>query len=273
LLKARSGGADVTFGLSFQAAHSLGGNSCCRLIANETPNTLEINMPPKGGPNNGNAQFREALTYAVPYDQILQRVAYGFGRLFYGPYPPIMPQYDATSEAPRPYDLARARQLIVASGVHTPVNMTMMINGAIPLDEQLATIVQGGWAQIGVRLKISKLPEATYVTKLNNRQYELAIAEDGPGVIDAGYYLGYDMLCGQSFNLGGICIPAADKLLGEARTTPDAAQQLATYRAIIPLWTADSPRIDVLALDAVTVLGPRVHHFFFSHEMDMRTWN
>jgi peptide/nickel transport system substrate-binding protein len=273
LLQARSGQADITLGLSKQAAISLKGDNCCRLIVSPTTQSLQILMPTgKDHAPFDNVAFRTALTYAVPYTDILKKVALGYGQLFYGPFAPLFPQYVASQEKPRTFDLNRAKQLISQSGVSTPVNVEMIINGDVPVDEQLATIVQGIWGQIGVNMKITKLATSDFETRINKRDYQLAITQDGPGVIEAGYYLGYDMQCGVAYNAAGICIPAADKWLAKARAEANPAKRLADYRKIIPLWRAASPKIPVYADEYISVLNKRVKHYFYSHEMDMRTW-
>lgn len=272
LLQARSGQADVTLGLSKQAAINLKGNNCCRLIVNPTTQSLQILMPSAHAPFD-NVKFRTALTYAVPYQDILKKVALGYGQLFYGPFAPLFPQYVASLERPRTFDLNRAKQLIQQSGVSTPVSVEMIINGDVPIDEQLATIVQGIWSQIGVNMKITKLATSDFETRINKRDYQLSITQDGPGVIEAGYYLGYDMQCNSPYNAAGICIPAADKWLAKARASANPTQRLAAYRKIIPLWTAASPKIPVYADQYISVLNKRVKHYYYSHEMDMRTWS
>jgi peptide/nickel transport system substrate-binding protein len=272
LLRARSGDADVTIGLSKQAAKSLANDDCCRLIVNDTTQSLQIMMPSKSKPFD-NEKFREAMTYAIPYKEILDKVAYGYGKLFYGPYPPAMPEFDPTIEAPRAQDMNKARALLKESGVSTPANVEMIINGSAPLDEQLATIVQAAWRPLGVDVKISKLSTADFETRINKRDYQLGITRDGPGVVDAGYYLGYDMKCDNAFNASGICIPAADKLLEQARTESDPAKRLDLYHQIAKLWVAASPKIPVFADREISVLSSRLKQYFYSHEMDFRTWS
>jgi peptide/nickel transport system substrate-binding protein len=274
LLRARSGEADVTIGLSPQAAHSLVGNSCCKVVLNPTTTSLQIMMPSNHAPLN-NSDFRAALSYALPDQQILQKVGYGYGQLFYGPYPPLMkPEYDASQESPRPFSLSKAKSLLARSGVKTPVALNMIIDGSVPVDQQLATIAQASWKPLGVNVTISTLSDANFETKINTnpKPYQLAVTSDGPGVIDAGYYLGYDMLCKSAYNAAGICVPGADKLLNQARATVDPAKRLSLYRQIIPLWTANSPKIPVYARDDITVLGPRVAKYFYAEETAMWTW-
>ena len=95
---------------------------------------------------------------------------------------------------------------------------------------------------------------------------------DGPGVIDPGYFLGYDMACGIGFNLSAICIPQADKLLKQAQVETNDAKRTQLYQQISKLWLADAPKIQVYADEQVTVLSKPVKSYYYSDEIDMRTW-
>src|SRR5437762_13367736 len=115
----------------------------------------QIGLPNDKPPFN-NVKFRAGLTYAVPYQQILSKVAFGYGVLYYGAFPPALPEFRAALEPARPYNLTKAKQLIAASGVSTPVTVTMNIQAGNSVDEQVATIVQGIWSQLGVNVTINK---------------------------------------------------------------------------------------------------------------------
>jgi peptide/nickel transport system substrate-binding protein len=272
LLDAKNGSADVTLGLSDQSAHSLVGDSAVKVVADPTSIFEQIGLPNNMAPFN-NLEFREGLTYAVPYQQILSKVIDGYGTLYYGAYPPAMATYSAMLEPPRTYNLAKAQQLIKASGVATPVTVQMDVEAGVSIDEQVATIVQGIWSQLGVNVQINTLSPTDYTNAIEEHKAQSYIRLDGPGVIDPGYFLGYDMVCGISFNLTAMCIPKADKLLAQARKTVNAAQRLKLYDEINTLWIADSPKIPVYGYDAVSVLSKNVKTYYYSHEINFTTWS
>jgi len=272
VLQARNGSADVTMGLTKQSAHSLASNSSVKVIANNTASAEQIGLPNNMKPFD-NVKFREALTYAVPYAQILQKVAFGYGTLYYGAFPPALPEFRANLEPARTFDLAKAKQLIQASGVATPVTVTMNIQAGNSVDEQVATIVQGIWSQLGVNVTINKLSASDYINSLEQHKAQSYIRLDGPGVLEAGYFLGYDMKCGIGFNLTAMCIPAADKLLATGRRTFSKTVRQGIWDKINQLWIADSPKIPVYGDKAVTVVNKRVKSFFWSHETDFTTWS
>jgi peptide/nickel transport system substrate-binding protein len=272
VLQARNGSADVTLGLSKQSAHSLASNSNLNVIANNTASAEQIGLPNDKAPFD-NATFRAALTYAVPYEQILQKVAFGYGTLYYGAYPPAMPEFRAALEQARPFDLDKAKTLVAQSGVQTPVDVTMDIQAGNSIDEQIATIVQGIWQQLGVHVTIDKLSPSDYINKLEQHKTQSYVRLDGPGVIEAGYFLGYDLKCGIGFNLSAICIKKADTLIAQGRKTFQQAKRQQIWNQINTLWKADSPKIPVYGDKYVSVVNKRVKHYFYSHEVDFTTWS
>ena len=272
LLQARSGEADVTLGMTKQSANSIREDPCCKVIANENPTFWEIVGTPWKKKPWDNAQFREAVTYAVPYEEIIEKVAYGWAEPFYGPYAPGMNEYNEEISAPREFDMDKAKALIDESGVETPVDVTINIPEGNTIEEQIATIVQGTWTELGINVKINKLAATDYINSMEQHEAQAFTRIDGPGVIEAGYLLGYDMKCEISFNLSDICIPEADKLLDQARkeTEPDQRQEL--FDEIARLWVENSPRVQVYADQFVSVLGSDVKTYHYQHEMDFRTW-
>jgi peptide/nickel transport system substrate-binding protein len=272
VLQARSGAADVTLGLTKQSAHSLASNKSLKVIANDTSVAEQIGLP-NDKPPFDKPKFREALTYAVPYQQILSKVAFGYGHVYYGVFPPAMPEFKAALERPRPFNLTKARALIAQSGVKTPVAVSMDIQAGNSADEQVATIVQGIWQQLGVNVSINKLSPSDYINKLEQHKSQSYIRLDGPGVIEAGYFLGYDLKCGIGFNLSAICIKKADTLLAQGRKTINKAKRQRIWNQIAVLWNANSPKIPVYGDKYVAVLNKRVKSYFYSHEIDFSTWS
>jgi peptide/nickel transport system substrate-binding protein len=271
LLQAKSGDADITLGLSKQSVKSLEGNGQVKVVANDTPLSEQIGMPNTKPPFN-NKTFREGLAYALPYQQIVDKAAFGYGRLFSGPLQPIFPEYDPQVGKAPVSDPAKAQQLVKQSGVKTPVTVEMVVQEGNSADQQIATIAQGEWRKLGVNVKIRDLPASEYTTGLQEHKYQSYVRLDGPGVIDPGYYLGYDMACKVGFNLSEVCVPEADKLLVQARDETDEATRKQLYDRISRLWLADSPKIQVYADKNVAVLSKRVKSYFYSHETDFRTW-
>jgi peptide/nickel transport system substrate-binding protein len=274
LLRARSGAADVTMGLSYQAVNSLRNDKNVRIIADPTTKMEELEFNNKVAPLN-NVTFRKALAYAVPYQQIIKKVAYGYGVPFGGPLPPAMPFYDKSLTNPYHYDLTRAKALLQQSKVPLPVTLTDTIEEGNATQEQISTIVQAIWSTLGVHLTINRLAPSDYTSSLFAHKTQVFMREDGPGVIDPGYFLGYDMTgcAATNFSLSNICIPQAEKLNAQARFTTSAAKRQQLFNQISRLWIADAPKINLYEMKAVTVISKRVKRFVYADYGFYQDWS
>jgi peptide/nickel transport system substrate-binding protein len=278
LLDARSGAADITWFLSKQAASSLKGNSCCRVLAYNSPLAEGILLPwtSKTHPAFANVKFREALATAVPYEQIISSIAYGFGTAFYGPWNPGFSEYEPQIEKPVPYDLTRAKQLIAESGVKTPISFDVYVATGQNTEKAILTAIQAVWAQLGVNINIKVVSGADLITVLfGNAHDEAGMELVGPGVVAPDYYWDYDGECPGPTNTipyTGTCIPAADKLIAKLRETTDPAKRKEITDQVARLWVEKYPYIEPYGEQAVVVLSKRVSAFDYHHVPDMRLW-
>jgi peptide/nickel transport system substrate-binding protein len=263
LLRARSGEADVTLGLSKQAVNSLVDDACCRVIVNDAATWELIGLPNDKVPFD-NVKFREALTHAIPYEDILEKVAYGLGTLYYGPWPPAFPAFNEAISQPRDFDLERARELIAESGVELPVDIEFGIIEGNQVERQIATLVQGIWRELGINLRVRTLPSAEFTSSLEEHKLQAFMRYDGPSVLDPAFLWDYDGKCGVSFNVSDICIPEADKLMAGYRSEPDAEKRQAIADEVARMWISNSPRIQVFADRFAAVLSENVEDYYFS---------
>jgi peptide/nickel transport system substrate-binding protein len=275
LLQARRGAANVTIGLSKQSVASLRRNGSVKIGTYPTTIQEQMLLPWDKAPWS-NKRFREGVTYAVPYQQILSKIAYGYGKLYFGPLPPLMQFYNAKLSKPRAFNLNKARQLIQSSGVSTPANVTLTIDEGNTVHAQIATLLQSLWKAIGVNLTVQTLAPAEYTSAMFGFKVQSAIRYDGPGVIDAGYYLGYDMrtnVVGIGKNINLMSIPAADTLLDQARRSLNPKTRQSLYNRITTMWRANSPKIVFYNDVATVVLSNATKSFTYYHEPDMRSWS
>lgn len=275
LLDAQSGSADVTFGLSNQSAHSLVGNPCCIVGAFTSREGQGITLPEnKQNPEFENVKFRQALSYAVPYEGILKSVAYGYGKLYYGEWMPDYSFYDAKIGAPRKYDLAKAKELLKESGVKTPISFPIYVaQGSIP-SKEIATAVAGSWRQLGVNASVHVVSAAQSLEiEYESHSGPLSIII-GPQIVAPEYFWAYDLQCPNvnPYNDTLICIPKADKLMKElAYTTSQAAFQKKVNEAD-ELYIAATPQIWIYNFNLVTVLNKDITSFYSDDQPEMRFW-
>jgi peptide/nickel transport system substrate-binding protein len=263
LLQARSGQADVTLGLSNQSVASLKSDSAVRIISTPAAQWELVSLPNKLAPFN-NPTVREALSYAVPYQQILQSVTYGYGRLYYGPFPPAFAAYNAKYGAPRTTDLAKAKSLLASAHVTAPLDLKLYVREGDNDGEHIATLVQAAWKPLGVDVTIDQLTSAAYQNAVGapTKKYAL-VRSDGPSIPNPEWLLDYDMKCRSPYNTSNFCSPEADALLAKASTLSSPAAQQPYWNKIAAIWIAASPRIPVYQQNVNAVLKSGITHYVF----------
>lgn len=270
LLQANNGSADVTIGLGKNSAKSIEDEGQLDVVTYQRPAVQQLLMPNDKEPWN-DPRVREAVSLAIPYEQILDQVAHGYGETYFGPIPPPMPGYDETASAPREQDLERAKELLDEAGLTTPVSVELDIPDSDPAAAQVATILQDELGTLGFELSVNKLGASAFTDRIYNFKSEMAIRTDGPAVFDAGYYLGYDMVCDGPFNLGQVCVDGADELLDTARSAEEGERN-ALYSELTEAWNAETPKVPLYLDSQPVVLGEAVDTYTWSLVPDFRTW-
>ncbi|MEU6647430.1 ABC transporter substrate-binding protein [Saccharomonospora sp. NPDC046836] len=271
LLQAREGQSDITFGLSKNSAKSLENDEGLTVASYMATSNMQFLMPNDKEPWT-NPLVREAVTYAIPYEDILKNVVYGYGKLYYGPIPPTMPGYAEQFSQPRKTDVAKAKQLMAQAGVSTPLDVQLDVLSGDSTQASLATVLQSTLKEIGINLSVRTLDESAWSDAVYNGKATAALRLDGPAVFSAGYYLGYDEDCRSQYNTGHICVDGNSELLATARAATDTGARDRALAQLTENWVGASPKA-VLYLDgSPVVVNKSVTNFMWSPQIDMRTW-
>ncbi|HTA05684.1 MAG TPA: ABC transporter substrate-binding protein, partial [Solirubrobacteraceae bacterium] len=283
LLDAQSGAADITLGLTNQAAHSLVGNSCCIVGAFKSRQAETLNFPQnerKPWLNNKdpffkNQDFRQALTYAFPYEAVLQKVAYNYGKLYFGEWMPSYSWYDAKVGAPRPTDLNKAKELLAKSGIKTPVSFTIYVGQGDNIGKEIATAAAGAWQPLGVNAKVQVVSPSAFLEVVYTNHDGASVFLDGPQVVAPDYHWAYDLQCppNNQFNDTNTCVPAADKIMKEIPYVTQEPKRQELLNKADELYIENSPRVWAYDTELVAVLGKNVTGYYSSDLPDMRFWS
>lgn len=269
-VQAQSREADVTLGLPPQVVSNLSTQSCCKVITAESPTPVTVSMNYEG-PLTDNAKFREALTYAVPYSDIIEKVAHGYGDSYYGPVIPGMAGYKQALEPARDYDPAKAKQLLAESGVSSPT-LDLMINPTTPGVSEIATLLQSAWQQIGVTVNINAKPPADFTTLFNTGKYQSALLYENSIPIGA-YELRKKLTCGSASNNQHICIPGTTPLLEQLNNTSDPAAQQPIIDELVQKWLKESPTVILYRAQFTAVVSPDVKNFAYAPNFRLADWS
>lgn len=275
LLDAQSGAADVTLGLSDQAAHSLAENACCNVVATKSRQAETLNWPETSKyPEFKNQDFRQALSYAFPYQGVLQKVAYGYGKLYFGEWMPAFSWYEPSVGAPREYNVSKAKQLLAASGIKTPVSFPIYVSQGDTVSKEIATAASGAWQQLGVNAKVEVVSPGAFLEVVYSSFEGPTVFLDGPQVVAPDYYWAYDLQGppNNQFNDTRVYIPKADKLMKELPYVTSASKRQELLNEVDKLYIEATPRIWVYNQDYVSVLNKDVTTYYASDLPEIRFW-
>lgn len=283
LLDAQSGSADITLGLSNQAAHSLIGNSCCTVASFKSRQAETIQMPQSiekpwnthKNPFFNSQDFRQALSYAFPYEAVLQKVAYGYGKLYFGEWMPSYSWYDPKVGAPRETNLTKAKELLVKSGVKTPVSFTIYVGQGDIVGKEIATAASGAWAPLGVTAKVQVVSPSAFLEVVYTNHDGSTVFLDGPQVVAPDYHWAYDLQCppNNQFNDNNVCVPAADKIMKKIPYSTKEPERQELLNKADEMYIENTPRIWAYDTELVAVLGKNVTGYYSSDLPDMRFWS
>jgi peptide/nickel transport system substrate-binding protein len=179
-------------------------------------------------------KVRQALTYATPYNDILQVAGAGLGQVSAGPITRSLYPHDTALQPPT-YDLAKAKQLLTEAGYPNGFKMTLTFASNEPLYPKIAGLVKESYAKIGVTLNIQPLVWNTAWSKAKGpaagRQDALIITW-WPAFASGADTLrtSFETEKAPSWNLSYWYNPAFDKIVNTAWETqpvnPQKAQQL-----------------------------------------------
>jgi peptide/nickel transport system substrate-binding protein len=275
LLQARSGAADVTLGLSPQATHSLTSDSCCKVGAfkSRMAETLQLPQIDKYSFFK-NEQFRQALSDAFPYKDILDKVAFGYGKLYSGEWMPVFPWYNAKVGAPHATDMNKAKQLMQQSGVKTPVSFPIYVAEGDTIGKQIATAAAGAWQPLGVNAKVQVVSASQLVDVVYTSHASANVFIDGPQVVAPDYYWAYDLQCPKNnpYNDTLVCLPEADALMKKIPAATGQNRQNMLDQ-VNTMYANASPRIWVYNAANTVVLSKNVTKFYASDLPEVRFWS
>jgi peptide/nickel transport system substrate-binding protein len=206
-------------------------------------------------------RVRQALSYAVPYNQIISTAMHGLARPAKSMVPPGMPTHD---ESAWHYDtnLQKAKQLLRAAGVANGFKSSIDVLIGRPEDEQAATLIQASFRQIGVDVDVRKLAEAEYQNNRNNASSPMQIVEFYSWVTDPFYHMFFNLYSKNTFtNSSRYHNPKVDALILKGLYEPNPAKRAAMSREAQALIIDDAPWAWLFARDFFVPVAHNLQDF------------
>jgi peptide/nickel transport system substrate-binding protein len=190
LLKA--GQIDIAWGLNERELREVATDPNLQVVRAQSNKQLYIGLVTDKPPFD-NKTLRQAMAWATPYDDIIEKVYFGNARRMTSIVPDIYAGYVDTYAYQT--DLEKAKQLMSETGAPDGFDVTLTYNAAQRESEEMAVLVKSSWEQIGARVGLQALPTAVWAEqKYGKKLQAFTENEQWPWSGDPGYaswvYLG-----------------------------------------------------------------------------------
>jgi peptide/nickel transport system substrate-binding protein/oligopeptide transport system substrate-binding protein len=215
----------------------------------------------------GDHTVRQALSYAMNRQGIVDKVWEGTRIPATGMVPPGVPGYEEGAWADSVYDVEMAKEKLAEAGYPEGEGfpeITLDYNTENPDHEAVATLFKEDLAAIGVEAKLEGSEWAQYLDKLGAGSYgigRLGWIADYP-IQDNFMYPQFRTDSGDNYS--GYSNPEIDTLLDEARATTDADERIVKYQEIEQMLGEDLPVIPVVFYRHSHVASERVNDGVYS---------
>lgn len=192
--------------------------------------------------NLDNQLVRQAISYAIPYQALIDNVMYGFASPAGTLITSNMETYDGEGAGVYTTDLDKAKALVEESGVG-PFEVELAVQNSRSQDQQAAVFIQDALRELGITVNINVLPDSEYAAKRNNRELAMFFHEWYSWGNDPFYQLTFLGKCGAFTNFADGCNDQLDAIIAEGTFETDPAKRAELGLEAQQLMVEDANRI------------------------------
>jgi len=197
----------------------------------------------KDGSSNpiANPKVRQALNYAINKQAIIQITTLNLGKPMSSFMSSATPLYAGGPEL-YPYDVAKAKALLADAGFPKGFEFSCLSLSGNGDDQSDLTAAQQMWSQIGVKLKIEQVDNATRTAKYRAEDYQCRTAAWTDDIADASEITSYFAYYPNIHSLHSqFQDKQIDSLFEKSQEETDPKARLAEYKSIQDLYNAAAP--------------------------------
>lgn len=215
-------------------------------------------------------RVRKAMTLLTDRQAILQAIIHGYGTETTSPFAPDTPQCDPNIK-PWPYDPSAAEKLLAEAGFHKqgdrlvgpdgkPLAFKILFNTNSEPRRRIASFLHDAYAKVGIDAQPENAEWSVFQQRLDNRQYEVAIAALG-GALEGDPYEEFDtsQIAKTGQNIVQYSNPEMDKAIGEARSTVDDAKRMPLWHKVHRMIHEEQPYTYLFIYKELDIARDRVH--------------
>lgn len=241
-----SGGVDMAFNIAPNDIKKVEENEDLQIFrkGNYAVHFIQFNI--SKAPFN-NIKAREAVSYALDLNDIVNSIYMGVGEIATSPISPRAKYSIASEIEPKTRDIEKAKALLAEAGVPEGTEILFYVNDN-QQRQDVATIVQAQLKEVGLNVKVEKFEWGAYMDTLRRKEEDMYIMSWSPSIVDPDQYLYspfHSDKAGQGPNFGMYQNPEVDALINEGLLTVDDTKRAEIYRKAQEIILNDIPRIDI----------------------------
>lgn len=188
------------------------------------------------------ARVRQAVAHAVDKKALIDGHLWGYGQATSQPFPPGSPWHLDVKGRER--DLDRARKLMAEAGLAGGLEVPILVSTGWAAFVEGAQVLQAQLKPIGLTLKLDVTDLATWVARVNKRDYNLFYLWYSARYDPDDFYRRFFHSSEEaSNNRSGYKTPELDRVLELAATTRDAGERKKLYTRVLQTIVDEAPVI------------------------------
>ena len=217
-------------------------------------------------------RVRQALSFAINKQELIDGVLLGYGRVATGPYKPDTWFYHQP-ETTYPYNPEKAKQLLREAGWEDhdgdgrldkdgkPFAFTVMTNQGNALRAQTAEIIQRRLEEIGIKMKIRIVEWSAFINEfIDKRKFEAVILGWTTGQDPDMFDIWHSSKTGpKELNFISYKNPEVDRLLEKGRHTFDREERRKYYDRFQEILAEEQPYTFLYVPESLPIIAARFH--------------
>jgi peptide/nickel transport system substrate-binding protein len=206
-------------------------------------------------------EVRQALDMAIDKKAIVDAVTFGIGEVAYS-YVPKGALYHYADNLQRPYDPAKAKEMLAAAGA-SDLTLNYVVNAGDEVDEQIAVLLQQQLSQAGITVNLQKVDPSQSWQMLVDGDYDISVMYWTNDILDPDqkttFVLGHDTNMNYMTRYNN---PAVKDLVAAARIEFDPAKREQMYIDIQKMAKEDAHWIDLYYSPYRNVSRKNIENFY-----------
>jgi peptide/nickel transport system substrate-binding protein len=227
--------------------------------------TYDVTRPPFN-----DLKVRQAISYAINYDEIIERTERGNVKRLHGLIPSHLPHLGYNPTLGYPYDLAKAQELMKASTHPDGFKTTLVFAPERrPELEQVALYVQAYLKRIGIDVSLQKLAFASQLAKQEKGDYGMSLMVYGGTIRDPDTTVGwlYNMSRGSRGGWNGSFWQDKDveEKAVKASNMADIAERKAIYQELDRKALNQAIYVYLYEISTVFAMQKNIKNFYYGY--------